>query len=105
MANNGKVKHIVGDLKTIKIIDEALSSVYDPIKDTSGRGLTSYTKTYEIVIQGNPHPKIAKIRIWFNEEDGIGTIKVRHVPYGVVAGVGTYVLVQAAMLIQQTIAH
>lgn len=92
------------DLKSLEIIDQILSQTYTPTKDSS-EGVESgesrvHTKVYEIPIKGE-HPKIVKIRLWFDGKNGKGSIKTRHIPYSLVAAAGSYTVIQAGVVIQQ----
>ena len=96
-------KGLTGDLKTIKLIDEVLGQIYQPKKDSSNSGIGVYTKTYEFVSSTNPHPVLVKIRIWFNELSGIGTIKIKKSPNILLVAAGTYTLVQAGIMVKQAL--
>lgn len=89
------------DLKTLEVLDQLLSQNHKPIKNSEGGDSLVYTKIYEVFLK-NPHPKIIKLRLWFDKKTKKGTIKVRQVPYSHLVAVGTYLLIQAGILIQQT---
>lgn len=89
---------IKGSFKDIKDLDKVLSETCTLIKDSSNRGSKAYTKVYRI--KGNPVYK--RIRLFFDERDKSGTIKIQNY-YGLVVGICTFTLIQAGTLIQQTI--
>lgn len=89
---------IEGKLSDIKELDRILSEKYPLIKDSSNGGSKAYTKVYQV--SGNPLHK--RIRIFMDERDNRGTIKVQDY-YPCLAGVCTFILIQAGALIQQSI--
>lgn len=80
---------ISGDIKTIKELDKVLSETCLLIKDTSNKGSKAYTKVYRA--RGNPI--FTKIRVFFDEREKKGTIKVKDY-HPLVCGVWAFILVQ-----------
>ena len=97
----------VGDgilpIDTLKLLDSLLGSEHTPTKDSEGDSRKVYTKTYVVIIK-NPHPRVLKLRLWFDETRKVGTLKVKAVPYKLLVAAGSYTLVQAGVLIQQAFA-
>ena len=89
---------IEGNIKDIKELDRILSEKYPLIKDSSNKGSKVYTKIYQV--SGNPLHK--RIRIFMDERDKRGTIKVQDY-YPCLAGVCTFILIQMGTLVQESI--
>ena len=90
------------DLKTLLTLDQLLSKIGTVTKDSESEDSQVFTKTYEVIVK-NPHPKILKIRLWGNKMTKRGTIKIRGVPYSLIAALSSYTLIQVGMLIHQTV--
>ena len=89
---------ITGDLKTIRELDKVLSKSCALIKDTSSKGSRAYIKVY--MKKGNP--VFTRIRIFFDEREKKGTIKVKdYLP--VYLGICTFTLIQVVMLMEEAI--
>ena len=91
---------LTGKLGEIKALDKVLSETCTIIKDTSRSGSAAYVKVYEV--KGNPCWK--RIRIFFDERDKVGTIKIKDY-YGVGVGVSTFLLIQVGTWIQSSLDH
>lgn len=91
---------IEGDLKTIRELDKVLSETCTLIKDSSNKGSKAYTKIYEV--KGNPMWK--RIRVFFDERDKKGTIKVQDY-MGLWIGACTFTLIQVGMLVEDSITN
>lgn len=89
---------IPGNLKDIKELDKILAEKYPLIKDSSKKGSRAYTKVYQI--SGNPLHK--RVRLFFDEREKKGTIKIQDY-YPCLVGIATFTLIQAGTLIQQSI--
>ena len=91
-----------GDLKTIKLIDQIISTKGTILKDSSGNGSKVYTKLYQIITK-HPGAKVVRVRIWFNETTNKGTVKIRGIPYALLTGVSAYTLVQTGLFVQEAL--
>ena len=91
---------ITGDLKTIREIDKVLSETCVLVKDSSKSGSKAYTKIYEA--KGNP--VFTRIRIFFDEREKKGTIKIKDY-HPLMCGIATFTLIQTFMLIEESISN
>ena len=89
---------IEGKFSDIKELDKILKKTCTLLKDSSGKGSKAYTKIYQV--SGNPLHK--RIRVFFDERDKRGTIKVQDY-YPCLVGIATFTLIQAGTLVQQSI--
>ena len=89
---------IAGNIKDIKELDKILSEKYPLVKDSSNSGSKAYTKIYQV--SGNPLHK--RIRIFMDERDKRGTIKIQDY-YPCLVGICTFILIQAGTLVSEGI--
>lgn len=87
-----------GSIKEIKELDKILSKSCDLVKDSSNKGSKAYTKVYQV--NGNPLHK--SIRLFFDEREKRGTIKIKD-HYPLLVGIATFTLIQAGILVQQSV--
>jgi len=101
--NIRKLKELTVDLETGIMLDNLVKQVAPPLKDSEGH-CSVYTRTYRVLLESHT-PKLTTFHFWFNEDTNKCTVKIKSIPYSIIAMASSFTLANAVSLIVTTLSH